>query len=73
MLPLPKAGHQANSVSNLQDVRRLNDYFCEKEEEVVIMLQQLDEQTSASQTDHEKQLCHVGYIHLHGAHHDHMS
>lgn len=30
------------------------------------MLQQLDEQTSAAQTDHEKQLCHVGYIHLHG-------
>eukprot|EP00892_Ulva_mutabilis_P003884 jgi/Ulvmu1/1868/UM012_0024.1 len=49
-----------------EDVRRLNDYFCEKEEEVVIMLQQLDEQTSAATTDREKQLCHVGYIHLHG-------
>lgn len=58
----------AVTVSCLQDVRRLNDYFCEKEEEVVIMLQQLDEQTSAATTDHEKQLCHVGYIHLHGVH-----
>lgn len=69
--PLP-TGQQANSFSHLQDVRRLNDYFCEKEEEVVIMLQQLDEQTCAAQSDHEKQLCHVGYIHLHGMHYGHM-
>jgi hypothetical protein len=30
------------------------------------MLQQLDEQTAAAHTPRELQLCHVGYIHLHG-------
>lgn len=53
---------------SLQDVKRLNGYFCDKEEEVVIWLQQLDEQLSDAKTLREKQLCHIGYIHLHGAH-----
>ena len=53
--------------SNAQDVKRLNGYFCDKEEEVVIWLQQLDDQLAAASTIREKQLCHIGYIHLHGA------
>lgn len=51
----------------LQDMKRFNDYFCDKEEEVVIWMQQLEEQSADAKTLHEKQLCHVGYIHLHGA------
>jgi hypothetical protein len=53
---------------SLQDIKRLNSYFCDKEEEVVIWLQQLGEQLSAAKTLREYQLCHIGYIHLHGAH-----
>lgn len=53
--------------SVLQDIENLNQYFCEKEEELVIMLQHLDEQMKAAQTPEQLQLCHVGYIHLHGA------
>jgi hypothetical protein len=52
----------------MQDVKRLNGYFCDKEEEVVIWLQQLDEQLSSAETLRDRQLCHIGYIHLHGVH-----
>lgn len=53
----------------VQDVKALNAYFCDREEEVIMWLQQLDEQLSTAETTRDKQLCHIGYIHLHGAPH----
>ena len=50
----------------MQDVKRLNAYFVDKEEEVIIWLQQLDEQLSSASTLRDRQICHIGYIHLHG-------
>ena len=50
----------------MQDVKRLNTYFVDKEEEVIIWLQQLDEQLSSAATLRDRQICHIGYIHLHG-------
>jgi len=47
-------------------MKKFNDYFCDKEEEVVIWMQQLDEQCAAAKSLKDFQLSHIGYIHLHG-------
>jgi hypothetical protein len=49
-----------------RDMKRFNDYFCDKEEEVVIWIAAARDKASM-QKRCEKQLCHVIYIHLHGA------
>lgn len=49
-----------------EDMKKFNDYFCDKEEEVVMWMQQLDEQCEAATSLKDHQLSHIGYIHLHG-------